>query len=265
MRGLAESGQARAAELQGQVAYGTVVSDLYGQKQAAEQQALQRQQEIEQNLQLSLSEANLQRANQQLQSDTQLTQQLQSIDDNRKAQIVSLIQMAAEGTNPTTIQSIAEAYGISEEELTTVVNASTYYDPVGDLSVRERWNWSDLFKGLNKAAGLTFVGSIPAGFVGAATALAQASGLGRSDVGTPVSISSSDGSLAFEGTRGEVLEQARQAYASQPMSDKIQVTWSSGGTLGGREGIVFVYQGREYTRYNDALAAARGAATQTEE
>lgn len=265
MRGLADSGQANIAQVQSQTAYGETISDLYGQKQAVEQQAVQQRQIIEQSLAAATTEANIQRGKQQLESDTQLFQQVQAIEDNKKAQIAQLAQLADTGTySPQRLRNMAEAYGISEDELTVVMNASTFFDQSGNLQLQERWDWETFLTivgtstaagaGIGTAAGTpglgTLVGAIGGLIVGIGTGLAQ-NWTGQTTV--------SGGGMTFTGQGyADVTNQINQFYADKPGSDEIFATIDTSFT-GAADKVVFKYRGQSFNTYNEALQAYRDA------
>lgn len=276
MRGLADSGQRAIADVQSQQAYGETLSGLYGQKQEVEQQAVQQRQIIEQNVQAAVTEANVQRGFQQLESDTQLYQQVQAIDDQKKAQVANLIQLAAEGMNPQTVKELANAYGISEDELTSVLNASTYFDPTGDLNIQERWDWDTVFSkasigaGAGAAVGTAInpgLGSLIGAAVGFASVfIGEAANQFSNSItmGGDINVRSQDGTLELSGNRAQVIEQINQRYTTLEGSDQIKASFD-GGFLGQSEDVVFYYNGAKYRTYNEALAALRGQSTQPQE
>ena len=283
MRGLADTGQANIAEVQSQTAYGETISGLYGQKQAVEQQAVQQRQVIEQNVAAATEQANIQRGQQQLQSDTQLYEQVTAIEENKTAQVAMLTQMALEGnTTAQDIKALAEVYGITDEDLTIVVNAARYFDPTGTITYQDKWDWSNIAQttiagatagALGAGAGGAAVGSVggPLGTIGAggigfvgggliggiagliAAITAEATGAaGSGFMGIDTSrrkITSSNGQV-LEGTQTEILQQIRNQYQNFPGSDQIAPTFD--GTK-----IEFIYNGARYKTYNEASAAYR--------
>lgn len=272
MRGLAESGQANIAEVQSQAAYGETLSGLYGQKQAVEQQAVTQSQLIEQSVAAATTEANIQRATQQLQSDQQLFNEVQAIEDNKKAQVASLVELAMSGEyTPKQLQQLSDAYGISGEELTTVMNASSYFDPTGDLKMKETWNWDEIGKLTSIGAGTgATVGAISgnpllagaAGLIGGALGLAFAVGgeIGKqlaNEVRNVYRISPGQGYEDITGTKPEVIKQIRQRYQNFEGSSEILVDLQKGLTGIGSDKIVFIYEGKSYNTYNEALKALR--------
>lgn len=272
MRGLADSGQANIAQVQSQTAYGETISGLYGQKQSVEQQAVTQRQLIEQNVAAATEQANIQRGQQQLQSDTQLFQQVQAIEDNKRAQIASLVELGMQGTYPpSALKQLAEAYGITDEDLTTVMNASTYFDPQGDLQMRERWDWDEIMQGaaVGAATGATIglvggpLASLAAGTVGAVFGFAVGVGsqIGQgfaNQLTGKISVSTGPNSEPISGTTSEVLGQIRQQYSSFEASDQIIPTIDTSIT-GLADKIVFVYNGTRYNTYNEALRAYKAS------
>lgn len=262
MRGLAESGQRNVADVQSQTAYGETISGLYGQKQDVEQQAVQQSQAIEQVYQQTVDQANVQRAQQELQSNEQLYAQMQSIDENKKAQIAELMMASMEGImTPEQVKSLADVYGITEEELTTVMNVSSYYDPTGSIEYKEAWDWPGI---ATIAAGVATgtVAGAPGGPIGIAIG-ATAGALGAMGIygglqSDAVKLKDSKGNVAFEGGRMEVLAQVADKYTSMPNSDQIKPAWDQKGN----DRIVFIYNGTPYATYNEALAASRGQAVE---
>lgn len=272
MRGLADSGQANIADIQSQRAYGQTISDLYGQKQNVEQQAVTQSMVIEENVRQATTQANIQRGRQQLESDTQLFQQVQAIEDNRKAQVASLVELSMSGQySPQQIQQLADAYGVTNDDLTTVMNASAYFDPKGELRPRERWDWETIGKtalgvgaagaALGLAAGP--LASLALGSIGAVAGFAIALGgeignnwFGGADGLGSMSISPGPGYDDITGRPAEVVAQINQMYSDFEGSDQIKadVDWSF---LGQGDRIVFRYDGKAYNTYNEALAALR--------
>jgi hypothetical protein len=266
MRGLADSGQANIADIQSQRAYGQTISDLYGQKQNVEQQAVTQSMVIEENVRQATTQANITRGRQQLESDTQLFQQVQAIEDNRKAQVASLVELSMSGQySPQQIQQLADAYGVTNDDLTTVMNASAYFDPKGELRPRERWDWESIGTAAlgGGAAGaavgtiLPGVGTVIGAVVGAIGAGAAAIGgeIGNNWIGT-MSISPGQGYEPITGRPPEVIAQVNQMYSDFEGSDQIKadLDWSF---LGQGDRIVFRYDGKAYNTYNEALAALR--------
>ena len=272
MRGLADSGQANIAQVQSQTAYGETISGLYGQKQAVEQQAVQQRQLIEQSVAAATEQANIQRGQQQLQSDTQLFEQATAIEENKRAQIAMLMQMALEGsTTPQDVQALAEVYGITDEDLTTVVNAARYFDPTGTITFRDKWDWSNILEagasgaailGAGGAAAGLGVGSVPLGILGAvagfvigaaggiAVEATGAGGAGFMGVDTSRKRITSSAGQVFEGTNTEIIQNIRNQYQGFPGSDQIAPTFD--GTR-----VKFIFKGVEYNTYNEASAAYR--------
>jgi hypothetical protein len=262
MRGLAESGQANIAEVQSQAAYGETLSGLYGQKQAVEQQAVTQSQLIEQSVAAATTEANIQRGQQQLQSDQQLFNEVQAIEDNKKAQIAQLAQLADTGEySASRIRNLAEAYGITDEDLTIVLNASTYFDPTGDIKMQERWNWEEFFTlvGASTAAGAT-AGTI-AGAPGLGTGIGAIIGFVSGVIsGAAQNLSStmtvSGGGQEFSGTSAQVINQVNNFYAGKEGSEAISAAIDTSFT-GTADKVVFKYRGQTFSTYNEALKAYR--------
>lgn len=252
MRGLAESGQANIAEVQSQAAYGETLSGLYGQKQAVEQQAVTQSQLIEQSVAAATTEANIQRATQQLQSDQQLFNEVQAIEDNKKAQVANLVQLSMSGEyTPQQLEQLAEAYGVSNEELTTVLNASSYYDPTGDLTFRESWSFEEILK--DASTGNRFVPGLGALF-------GLVYGVSRQfveNVGKQITVSGGKG-LEFTGTTPELISQINNYYAGFEGSDQISAGFDPSLT-GQADSIVFKYRGQSYKSYNEALKALKSS------
>ena len=286
MRGLADSGQANIAQVQSQTAYGETISGLYGQKQAVEQQAVQQRQIIEQSVAAATEQANIQRGQQQLQSDTQLYEQVTAIEENKRSQVAMLMQMALEGqTSAQDIQALAKIYEISDEDLTAVVNAARYFDPTGTISYKDKWDWSNIIE--TTAAGAV-AGALGAGAAGAVGGTAVGGPLGTAVVGgigflgggliggiagliTAITleatgaagsgfmgmdtsrrkITASNGQV-LEGTQTEIIQQIRNQYQGFPGSDQIAPVFD--GTK-----IEFVYNGARYNTYNEAAAAYRSS------
>ena len=272
MRGLADSGQANIAQVQSQTAYGETISGLYGQKQAVEQQAVTQRQLIEQNVAAATTEANIQRGRQQLESDTQLFQQAQAMDDNKKAQVASLVELSMSGQySSEQLKQLANAYGVTDEDLTTVMNASSYFDPQGELSIRERWDW-DQIMGITAgvaASGATLgllggpVGSLAFGALGAVAGFAIGVGaqIGQgfaNQLTGKISVSAGRNSEPISGTYSEVIGQIRQQYSGFEGSDQIIPNIDTSIT-GLADKVVFVYNGTRYNTYNEALAAYRAS------
>jgi len=260
MRGIADSGQANIANVQSQTAYGETISGLYGQKQQVEQQAVQQEAMIQQSVAAATTEANIQRGKQQLESDTQLFQQVQAIDDNKKAQIAQLAQLADTGEyNPQRLRNLAEAYGITDDELTTVMNASTFFDPTGDLQLQERWDWETFLTivGTSTASG-ALVGST-AGGIGFGTAIGAVAGL-VVGIGTGLAqnwmktMTVSGGGQEFSGSPAQVVGQINQFYSGREGSDQIFASVDTSFT-GTADKIVFKYKGQSFSTYNEALKA----------
>lgn len=251
MRGLADSGQANIAQVQSQTAYGETISGLYGQKQAVEQQAVTQRQMIEQNLAAVTTEANLQRGRQQLESDTQLFQQVQAIDDNRKAQVIQLMQLAETGEyTGSQLKAYADAYGVTEEDLTTILNASRYFDPTGGLDFKERFDWDEV--GDTTLAGGSQLGLIGLG-VGLLTGVLKEFAAQWAKTRTV----SGDG-VEFSGTGAEIITQVNQYYSGFEGSDQISAAIDP-SFLGQNDRVVFKYKGQTFNTYNEALAAYRAS------
>lgn len=266
MRGLADSGQANIADIQSQRAYGQTISDLYGQKQNVEQQAVTQSMVIEENVRQATTQANITRGRQQLESDTQLFQQVQAIEDNKKAQVASLVELSMSGQySPAQIQQLANAYGVTNDDLTTIMNASAYFDPKGDLRPRERWDWESILTMAGTGAAATAavgsfvpgVGTLAGAVVGFVSGLGVAIGgqLANNWIGT-MTISPGQGYENITGRPPEVIAQINQMYSDFEGSDQIKadLDWA---TLGQGDRIVFRYNGRAYNTYNEALAALR--------
>jgi hypothetical protein len=268
MRGLAESGQRDVANIQSQTAYGETVSGLYGQKQAVEQQAVQQQTMISEQVRAATTQANITRATQQLQSDTELYNQVSAISDNEKAQFVSLMELGMSGQyTDKQLQQLSESYGLTPEKITTLMNASAYFDPTGDLTLKDKWDWSNILETTGSfaaagAAGGAFVGgvgAIPGAIVGAVIGLVgsvvgEATGLAGSGfmgLGQNKIITGSDG-RTFEGNITDIVNNIKQTYASQPYSDQINV-------LPDGTSIKFYYNGVGYKTYNEARRAIESA------
>jgi hypothetical protein len=271
MRGLADSGQANIAQVQSQTAYGETISGLYGQKQAVEQQAVQQRQLIEQSVAAATEQTNIQRGQQQLQSDTQLFEQVTAIEDNKKAQIASLVELSMSGQyTPDQLKTLAEAYGVTEDDLTIVMNASSYFDPTGDLQIRERWDWGAIGEAA-LAGGATggtigLIGGPAAAAFGAVVGatLGLGAGIGNQIVNSLIgtmSVSSGPNSEPITGRPDEVVAQIRQRYSGFEGSDQILPTIDY-STLGQRDKVVFVYNGQRYNTYNEALRALKGIRTE---
>lgn len=257
MRGLADSGQANIAEAQSQAAYGETISGLYGQKQAVEQQAVTQTQMIEQSVAAATTEANIQRATQQLQSDQQLFQEVQAIEDNKKAQIVTLTELALSGErNAADIRAMAEAYGITEEELTTVMNASRFFDPTGEVKFQERWNWEEVAVSTGTVAvmGAPFGGWLGAGIGAIAGFVIGVIDQAVNNLSSTMTVSG--GGQEFSGTPKEVVEQINSYYAGYEGSGQIFAA-IDGSFTGTADKIVFKYRGQSFNTYNEALQAYR--------
>lgn len=255
MRGLADSGQANIAQVQSQTAYGETISGLYGQKQAVEQQAVQQRQIIEQSVAAATTEANIQRGRQQLESDTQLFQQVQAIEDNKTAQIAQLAQLADTGEyNAQRLRNLAEAYGITDEDLTIVMNASSYFDPTGEITLKEKWDWGDTGAAVAVGATAGAIFGVPGIAIGAVVGLLTSTAKNlANNWGKQMTVKGPKG-LEFTGGPADITQQVNQYYSSFEGSDQIAASVDFSFT-GLADSIVFNYRGQKYKTYNEALKA----------
>ena len=258
MRGIADSGQANIANVQSQTAYGETISGLYGQKQQVEQQAVQQEAMIQQSVAAATTEANIQRGRQQLESDTQLFQQVQAIEENKRAQVASLVQLSMSGGyTPQQLETLSEAYGITGEDLTTVMNASSYFDPTGEITLKEKWDWGDTGTAVAVGATAGAIFGIPGIAIGAVVGLLTSTvGNLANNWSKQMTIKGPQG-LEFTGAPVDITQQVNQYYSSFEGSDQIAASVDFSFT-GQADSVVFNYRGQKYKTYNEALAALKG-------
>jgi hypothetical protein len=252
-RGLADSGQQNIAQVQSQTAYGQTLSDLLGRKTELEQSGNIQRQQIEQSVASATETSNITRGMQQLESDTVLYQQVKSLNDEKKAAIANLFELARSGEyTPADLRTLAETYGVTEDDLTTVMNASTYFDPSGELTFQDKWDWEGIAAAtISGGMAGTYFGGIKGTLIGGVLGLITGitAEAGRNIFIETKTITASNGKK-YSGTTVEVQNQIDAEYAGFAGSDQIKSKISG-------DRVRFVFNGVEYSTYNKALEAYR--------